>query len=60
MRVGLRFGGVLEGSMMGYYLSSYKDEVGGGEAGYGLTQFEPTQARRAFVSPFSTSLPFSY
>lgn len=48
--IGLRFESPLEPSMMGYYASTYP--LKGGEKGemsaYGLTQFEPTQARRAF------------
>ncbi|MCO5610061.1 hypothetical protein L7F22_064296 [Adiantum nelumboides] len=40
------FEGVLDDSMMGYYRSSWEHE---GKSGYyGLTQFEPTAARRAF------------
>lgn len=39
----------LNGSMLGYYRSSWKPEgQGGKEAYYALTQFEPTSARRAF------------
>lgn len=42
--------------MMGYYASSFNTREGG-KGSYGLTQFEPTQARRAFVrcSPGSLS-----
>ncbi|CAH7667912.1 hypothetical protein BY996DRAFT_4583678 [Phakopsora pachyrhizi] len=45
-RIGIVYRGVLEGNMMGYYRSSYESE--GRRGFYGLTQFEPTAARRAF------------
>lgn len=45
-RLGIVYKGILEGSMMGYYKSSYEFE--GKKGFYGLTQFEPTAARRAF------------
>ncbi|PLW07667.1 hypothetical protein PCASD_21723 [Puccinia coronata f. sp. avenae] len=45
-KLGIVYKGVLEGSMMGYYRSSYEFE--GKKGFYGLTQFEPTAARRAF------------
>jgi len=45
-KLGIVYKGVLEGSMMGYYRSSYEFE--GKNGFYGLTQFEPTAARRAF------------
>ncbi|EFP74548.2 Aminopeptidase 2 mitochondrial [Puccinia graminis f. sp. tritici] len=45
-KLGIVYKGVLEGSMMGYYRSTYEFE--GKKGFYGLTQFEPTAARRAF------------
>ncbi|MBW0464711.1 hypothetical protein O181_004426 [Austropuccinia psidii MF-1] len=45
-KIGIVYKGVLEGSMMGYYKSSFEFE--GKKGFYGLTQFEPTAARRAF------------
>jgi aminopeptidase 2 len=45
-KLGIVYKGVLEGSMMGYYRSTY--EFKGKKGFYGLTQFEPTAARRAF------------
>ncbi|GAA5943340.1 hypothetical protein JCM1841_004805 [Sporobolomyces salmonicolor] len=49
-RLGLRWKGVMDTSMMGYYRSVYPLKGGkeGEKAYYGLTQFEPCQARRAF------------
>ena len=47
LRLGFRFESELEGSMMGYYKSTYEN-AHGEKAYYGLTQFEPTAARRAF------------
>ncbi|KAG0149414.1 hypothetical protein CROQUDRAFT_74268 [Cronartium quercuum f. sp. fusiforme G11] len=44
--LGVIFKAELEGSMMGYYRSTYEFE--GKKGFYGLTQFEPTAARRAF------------
>ncbi|GAA95801.1 uncharacterized protein L969DRAFT_94837 [Mixia osmundae IAM 14324] len=41
------FSGEIEGSMQGYYRSSY-DKEDGSKGSYALTQFEPTDARRAF------------
>lgn len=46
-KLGLRFQGELEGSMMGYYKSAY-ETAEGKTAYYSLTQFEATAARRAF------------
>lgn len=46
IKIAVVYKGVLEGSMMGYYRSSY--EFQGKKGFYGLTQFEPTAARRAF------------
>lgn len=46
-KLGLRFEGELEGSMMGYYKSAY-ELPDGTTSHYALTQFEPTAARRAF------------
>lgn len=45
-RLGVIFKAELEGNMMGYYRASY--EFNGKKGFYGLTQFEPTAARRAF------------
>jgi aminopeptidase 2 len=47
LRLGFRFESELEGSMMGYYKSTYENSEGE-KAYYALTQFEPTAARRAF------------
>lgn len=47
LRLGLRFEAEIDGSMMGYYKSSYEN-ANGEKAYYALTQFEPTAARRAF------------
>ncbi|KAH9823958.1 alanyl aminopeptidase [Melampsora americana] len=44
--LGMVFKAELEGNMMGYYKASYAFE--GKKGVYGLTQFEPTAARRAF------------
>ncbi|KAI9606987.1 hypothetical protein KEM48_001678 [Puccinia striiformis f. sp. tritici PST-130] len=46
VKLGIVYKGILEGSMMGYYRSTYL--VDGKKGFYGLTQFEPTAARRAF------------
>lgn len=55
VKLGLRWEAELDSSMQGYYASSYPtNPAKGGEKGqssyYGLTQFEPVAARRAFVS----------
>ncbi|KAF8969647.1 hypothetical protein BDZ97DRAFT_211457 [Flammula alnicola] len=42
----ITFSGKLTGNMLGYYKSSWEHE--GKTKNYGLTQFEPTAARRAF------------
>ncbi|GAA5965418.1 hypothetical protein JCM3765_002371, partial [Sporobolomyces pararoseus] len=49
-KIGFRFKGTLDTSMLGYYRSSYTPKGGkdGEKAYYALTQFEPCQARRAF------------
>ncbi|BGO90211.1 hypothetical protein NBRC10512_002414 [Rhodotorula toruloides] len=49
-KIGLRWKAQLDDSMLGYYKSSYPKKDGKGKAFYGLTQFEPCQARRAFPS----------
>ena len=46
-KLGFRFEGELDTSMMGYYRSAY-ETADGKQAYYGLTQFESTAARRAF------------
>ncbi|SCZ99097.1 BZ3500_MvSof-1268-A1-R1_Chr3-1g05810 [Microbotryum saponariae] len=50
VKLALRWQGELDNSMQGYYRSSYPAPGGkdGDTAFYALTQFEPTQARRAF------------
>lgn len=53
----LRFDGELNRSMKGYYLSAYPSKDGHGESFYAVTQFQPTHARRAFVTTRPTSLP---
>lgn len=49
-KIGFRFKGTLDTSMLGYYRSSFSPKGGkeGEKAYYALTQFEPCQARRAF------------
>lgn len=57
VKLGLRWEGRLEPSMMGYYPSTYPSKlVQGATSTYALTQFESTAARRAFVGPSRTLL----
>ncbi|GAA5899974.1 hypothetical protein JCM8208_005555 [Rhodotorula glutinis] len=59
-KVGLRWKGTLDDSMLGYYKSSFPKKDGSGKAFYGLTQFEPCQARRAFPGFDEPSMKATY
>lgn len=49
-KLAVRWGGKLDESMKGYYLSPYPTKGGKETSYFAVTQFQPTSARRAFVS----------
>lgn len=49
----LRWDASMNSAMLGYYLTEYPARDGKGPEMYALTQFEPTSARKAFVSPWN-------
>lgn len=44
----------MNSATLGYYLTEYPARDGKGPEVYALTQFEPTSARKAFVSPWNS------